>query len=60
MMPREHGGVISPDFKVHGTKGLRVVPNGILPISMSAHVSSMAYELGLRATDGILGEHSKM
>jgi choline dehydrogenase len=46
MMPRELGGVVGPDLKVHGAKGLRVVDISVLPFLVSAHTSSTAYAVG--------------
>jgi choline dehydrogenase len=46
MLPKELGGVVGPDLKVHGLKGLRVVDISILPLLVSSHTSSTAYALG--------------
>lgn len=43
MLPRNLGGVVGPDLKVHGAAGLRVVDISILPFLPSAHTSSTAY-----------------
>lgn len=37
MMPRELGGVVGPDLRVYGCKGLRVADASILPIQLAAH-----------------------
>lgn len=58
MMPRELGGVVGPDFKVHGAKSLRVVDISVLPILVSAHTSSTAYALGEKIADDIVREYS--
>jgi len=42
-MPRSKGGVVGPDLKVHGAKGLRVVDMSVLPVLPSAHLSATAY-----------------
>jgi choline dehydrogenase len=46
MLPKELGGVVGPDLKVHGLKGLRVVDISVLPFLVSSHTSSTAYALG--------------
>jgi choline dehydrogenase len=46
MMPKELGGVVGPDLKVHGAVGLRVVDMSILPFLPSAHLSATAYAVG--------------
>jgi choline dehydrogenase len=46
MLPKELGGVVGPDLKVHGIKGLRVVDISVLPFLVSSHTSSTGYALG--------------
>jgi choline dehydrogenase len=46
MLPKELGGVVGPDLKVHGLKGLRVVDISVVPLLVSAHTSTTAYALG--------------
>jgi choline dehydrogenase len=46
MLPKELGGVVGPDLKVHGLRGLRVVDISVLPFLVSSHTSSTAYALG--------------
>lgn len=43
MMPKEKGGVVGPDLKVHGTVGLSIVDMSILPLLPSSHLSATAY-----------------
>jgi choline dehydrogenase len=45
MLPRNLGGVVGPDLKVHGAADLRVVDISILPFLPSAHTSSTAYAI---------------
>jgi len=45
MIPRNLGGVVGPDLRVHGAAGLRVVDISILPFLPSAHTSSTAYAI---------------
>ena len=46
MLPREKGGVVGADLRVHGTKGLRVVDMSVLPMLPAAHLSATAYAVG--------------
>ncbi|KAK4182122.1 GMC oxidoreductase [Podospora australis] len=46
MLPKEKGGVVGPELKVHGAKGLRVVDISVLPLLPSAHTSALAYAIG--------------
>lgn len=45
MLPREMGGVVSPDLKVYGTEGLRVVDAGIIPLIPGTHLSATVYAI---------------
>lgn len=46
MMPKRKGGVVGPDLRVHGAKGLRVVDMSVMPFLPSAHLSATAYAVG--------------
>ncbi|KAK4150666.1 hypothetical protein C8A00DRAFT_45986 [Chaetomidium leptoderma] len=59
MLPREKGGVVGTDLKVHGTTGLRVVDMSVLPVLPSAHLSATAYAVAEKAADLIIKEWSK-
>ncbi|KAB5582856.1 hypothetical protein GE09DRAFT_1211476 [Coniochaeta sp. 2T2.1] len=56
MMPRERGGVVGTDLRVHGARGLRVVDMGILPLLPSSHLSATAYAVGEKAASIIIKE----
>jgi choline dehydrogenase len=43
MILKPKGGVIGPDRKVHGAKGLRVVDMSIMLFHPAAHLSTTAY-----------------
>ena len=43
MMKREHGGVVDPQLRVYGVKGLRVVDASIMPIIPATHTSPVVY-----------------
>lgn len=46
LAPRELGGVVGPDLRVHGTVKLSVADNSIMPLIPSTHTSSTAYAIG--------------
>ncbi|KAK4640868.1 hypothetical protein QC761_0096370 [Podospora bellae-mahoneyi] len=56
--PKNKGGVVDNNLRVHGAKGLRVVDISVLPLVISAHTSSTAYALGEKAADVIIKEWS--
>lgn len=43
MMKRKLGGVVDPELKVYGVKGLRVVDASIMPMLIASHTSSTVY-----------------
>lgn len=54
MLPRELGGVVDPQLRVYGTRGLRVVDAGILPFQITSHTMSTLYAVSQKAADLIL------
>jgi choline dehydrogenase-like flavoprotein len=46
--PVELGGVVRPDLTVHGTVGLSIADNSIIPLIPGTHTSSTAYAIGER------------
>ncbi|KAK7946932.1 Dehydrogenase xptC [Apiospora aurea] len=56
MLPREMGGVVGKDLKVHGAHGLRVVDMSVALLLPSSHTSSSAYAIGEKAADIIIQE----
>ena len=56
MMPRRKGGVVGPDLKVHGVKGLRVVDASIFPMVPGTHTSATVYAVGEKGADIIVEE----
>lgn len=50
------GGVLSSDFKVHGTKGLRVVDASVFPRIPGFFIASAIYMIAEKAADVILQE----
>ncbi|KAJ7595084.1 GMC oxidoreductase [Mycena floridula] len=57
MLPRDKGGVVSPELKVYGTTNLRVVDMSILPLQITAHPMSFLYGVAEKAADIIQGKH---
>jgi choline dehydrogenase len=57
--PREKGGVLSSDFRVHGTKALRVVDASVFPRIPGFFIASAVYMIGEKAADVILADTSK-
>jgi choline dehydrogenase-like flavoprotein len=52
--PRDKGGVLASDFKVHGTRGLRVVDASVFPRIPGFFLVSAVYMVGEKAADAIL------
>ena len=52
--PKEKGGVLSSDFRVHGTKGLRVVDASVFPRIPGFFVVMPIYMIAEKAADVIL------
>jgi choline dehydrogenase len=56
---RSDGGVLSGDFKVHGTQGLRVVDASIFPRIPGFFIVSAVYLAGEKAADVILADAAR-
>ena len=52
--PREDGGVLGGDFRVHGTEGLRVVDASVFPRIPGFFIVSAVYMVAEKAADVIL------
>jgi choline dehydrogenase-like flavoprotein len=50
MLPRDRGGVVGRDLRVHGAARLRVVDMSVLPMLPAAHLSWTAYAVGEKAS----------
>ncbi len=53
--PRDSGGVLGSDFRVHGTQGLRVVDASVFPRIPGFFIVSAVYMVAEKAADVILG-----
>jgi len=54
--PREQNGVLSTDFRVHGTEGLRVVGASVFPRIPGFFIVSAVYMIGEKAAEVILAD----
>ena len=54
--PREQNGVLDSNFRVHGTKGLRVVDASVFPRIPGFFIVSAIYMIGEKAADAILAD----
>jgi choline dehydrogenase-like flavoprotein len=54
--PKEQGGVLSSDFKVHDTVGLRVVDASIFPRAPGLFIISAVYMVGEKAAEVIIAD----
>lgn len=55
MLPRESGGVVDNDFRVYGTKNVRVVDLSILPLQIAGHSTAPLYGMAEWASEKIKG-----
>ena len=54
--PKERGGVLTSDFKVHDTVGLRVVDASVFPRAPGLFIISAVYMVGEKAADVIIAD----
>ncbi|HEY6306479.1 MAG TPA: GMC family oxidoreductase [Candidatus Angelobacter sp.] len=54
--PREEGGVLGSDFRVHGVRGLRVVDASVFPRIPGVFIVSAVYMIAEKAADVILAD----
>lgn len=53
MLPRASGGVVDNDFRVYGTKNVRVVDLSIFPLMVSGHTTAPLYGIAEWASEKI-------
>jgi choline dehydrogenase-like flavoprotein len=53
MLPRNMGGVVSPQLKVYGTKNVRVIDASVVPFQLCGHLTSTLYAVAEKAADMI-------
>jgi choline dehydrogenase len=56
--PRDRGGVLTGDFKVHGTDRLRVVDASVFPRIPGLFIASAIYMIAEKAADAIIADAS--
>ena len=57
MMPLDLGGVVDTHLRVYGTKNLRVVDAGIIPLVPAAHLQVPVYAIAEKAADIIKADN---
>ncbi|KAL1796432.1 hypothetical protein ACET3X_004972 [Alternaria dauci] len=55
MLPKEKGGVVDEELRVHGVDGLRVVDASIFPTHVQGNIVSLVYAVAEKAADLIKG-----
>ncbi|KAF2728792.1 alcohol oxidase [Polyplosphaeria fusca] len=55
MAPKEKGGVVDEELKVHGVHGLRIVDASIFPLEPQSNLMTLVYAAAERAADIIKG-----
>ncbi|KAI1259766.1 GMC oxidoreductase-domain-containing protein [Xylariaceae sp. FL1019] len=58
MLPKSMGGVVDNDFKVYGTKNVRVVDLGVLPFQVAGHSMAVLYGVAEWASEKIKSTQS--
>jgi choline dehydrogenase-like flavoprotein len=51
MLPKEDGGVVSPELRVYGTSNLRIVDASVFPLNVRGNLASAVYAVAERASD---------
>ncbi|TVY86839.1 Dehydrogenase [Lachnellula willkommii] len=57
MLPLEYGGVVNSHLRVYGTKNLRIVDGGIIPLVPAAHIQAPVYAVAEKAADLIKADN---
>ncbi|KAG6809937.1 hypothetical protein H0H92_014019 [Tricholoma furcatifolium] len=56
LLPRQDGGVVDTQFRVYGTKNLRVADASIIPIQIGGHPQATLYAFAEKLADIIKGD----
>ncbi|KAI4859652.1 glucose-methanol-choline oxidoreductase-like protein [Hypoxylon rubiginosum] len=57
MLPRDRGGVVSPELFVYGVEGLRIVDSSVIPLATRGNCQTTVYAVAERAADLIKDAH---
>ncbi|TVY36012.1 Dehydrogenase [Lachnellula occidentalis] len=57
MLPLKYGGVVDSHLRVYGTKNLRIVDGGIIPLVPATHVQAAVYAIAEKASDIIKADN---
>jgi choline dehydrogenase-like flavoprotein len=57
--PRDQGGVVDSRFRVHGTRGLRIVDASVFPRIPGFFIASAVYMIGEKAAAAILADSQR-
>ncbi|KAF3011735.1 hypothetical protein E8E14_010516 [Neopestalotiopsis sp. 37M] len=60
MLPKERGGVVSPELLVYGVEGLRIVDSSVIPLATRGNCQTTVYAVAERAADLIKGTYKNM
>lgn len=55
MLPRDRGGVVDAELRVHGTRNLRVCDASIFPLHVQGNIVSLVYAVAEKGADLIRG-----
>ncbi len=55
MLPRDMGGVVDNEFKVYGTRNVRVVDLSVVPLQVAGHSTALLYGVAEWAAEKIKG-----
>jgi choline dehydrogenase-like flavoprotein len=59
MLPKEKGGVVDDELRVHGVEGLRVIDASIFPLHVQGNIISLVYAVAEKGADMIKGNKNQ-
>jgi choline dehydrogenase len=59
MVPKEKGGVVDDELRVHGVEGLRVIDASVFPLHVQGNIISLVYAVAEKGADLIKGNKSQ-